>query len=602
MPEQTTSTSQAATTVFPKATVDRLLSTGDFNDALAASLAFLQNSPNDCGANYASLIASTMLVVDSFNTYVLPSERSGPPSPTVNQQLGQLYLTRLTAALQAAEQVTSLGCEYNLATLPVLVGDVPTDPVVKGEVRGTWTTRTAALLGAAHAALLWDFAALAAPQPIPPTQPGQTNPDLPQLLAIMKDFLLLWEAQLFTQPTNPLQLRGGWFDRNGDLLPDAPDELLIDLFEPGTFKRVFDFSGAEFVPGQALPKVPLTPTWALPPARCGYSAYHIDDLATGEQVGGADGVTLSPDGTKAAIPLLVGFNRFQVETLNVDGTGKTCITCNQPGNNDGARWRPQGDVILFVSTRDQPNALGGDGAGFGQELYAMRPDGTDPTRLTFSNLWATNYHANWSRDGRHIVWGRTQDRTWDVMVADFVSDAFGMRLVNQRRLVHDTTWWETHGFSADETQVITTNTRAGFLSTDIYAINVFTGERKRLTDNMAWDEHAHVSWDGRKMAWISSRYQPASVVALNDGSLSPIMDFFWIMPGIFFEFANPPIGYTTELTLMDTDGTHLQQLTSDNQVVADNEWSFDNRRIIYRQTDGATNTTRIRLLTFDDCQ
>ncbi len=103
-------------------------------------------------------------------------------------------------------------------------------------------------------------------------------------------------------------------------------------------------------------------------------------------------------------------------------------------------------------------------------------------------------------------------------------------------------------------------------------------------------------------AWISSRYQPAAVAALNDGSLSPIMDFFWIVPGIFFEFTNPPAGYTTELTLMDTDGTHLQQLTSDNQVVADNQWSEDGRRIIFRQTSGVTASSRIRLLTFDDCR
>jgi hypothetical protein len=86
------------------------------------------------------------------------------------------------------------------------------------------------------------------------------------------------------------------------------------------------------------------------------------------------------------------------------------------------------------------------------------------------------------------------------------------------------------------------------------------------------------------------------VAALNDGSLSPIYDFLWIVPGIFFEFGNPPAGYTTELTIADADGN------ADNQVVADNEWSSDSRRIIYRQTDAVTSTSRIRLLSFDECE
>ena len=79
-----------------------------------------------------------------------------------------------------------------------------------------------------------------------------------------------------------------------------------------------------------------------------------------------------------------------------------------------------------------------------------------------------------------------------------------MHLARPRRVVHDTTWWETHGFTATASSVITTNTRAGFLSSDIYAVDVETGQRRtRLTTDPAWDEHAHLSPDGRELAWIS---------------------------------------------------------------------------------------------------
>lgn len=597
--ERTRATSESLST-FPKVQVDLELAAGDWQDALAASASYLASSPGSCDAVYAGLIASTMLVVDSINTFVLPTQRTGVPP--ASQQPGQIYAGSLETALGLAEQAAQLGCEYDAPNIPLLIGDA-SDPILRGEVRGTWTTRTALLLGAIHSALLYNFQVLVAPQPVSPPPAGQTNPPLPQLLALMKQFLVAHQAELFSQPTLPSELRGGWFDRDSDGIPDSRDELLVDIFVPGTRRRLFDFSNAEFVPGQALPEAPLTPTALLPPETCGYQSYHVSDLVTGPTVSGADGITLSPDGTKAVVPLLVSTVRTQLYSMNLDGSGQTCLTCDQPGNNDGARWRPgAGDAILFVSTRDHANAIGGDGAGIGQELYAMRPDGSQATRLTFSDLWATNYHANWSPDGKRIVWGRTQDRAWDVMVADFISGPAGMRLGPPRRIVHDTTWWEAHGFSADGKSIITTNTRAGFLSTDIYAIDLITGARSRLTTDMTWDEHAHLSPDGRKLAWISSRYRPAAVAALSDGSLSPIYDFFWIVPGIFFDFSNPPAGYTTELTMMDADGTHLQQLTADNQVVADNEWSSDSRRIIYRQTDAVTGATRIRLLTFDDCE
>jgi hypothetical protein len=42
-------------------------------------------------------------------------------------------------------------------------------------------------------------------------------------------------------------------------------------------------------------------------------------------------------------------------------------------------------------------------------------------------------------------------------------------------------------------------------------------------------------------------------------------------------------------------------LTADQQVVADNPWSADGTKIIFRETNSVDQTTRIRIVTFDDC-
>ena len=333
-------------------------------------------------------------------------------------------------------------------------------------------------------------------------------PALPPLLESMRQHLLSQDALLASEPADESITRGGWLDRNKNGKQDSADELLIDIFAPGTTQRLFDFSTAEYVAGESLPLGALTPTASLPAPKCKYQQKHIVDVATGPNVTSTDGMGFSPDGTKIIFPLLVS-GKTQIHTANPDGSSPVCITCGQAGNNDGVRWRPgPGDALIFISDRDHKFATGNAGGGFGQELYAMHTDGSQPTRLTTSDTWATNYHVNWSPDGMHVVWGRTQARAWDVVVADFVSDASGMRLVSTKTLVHDTTWWETHGFTSDNKYVITTNTRAGFQSTDVYAIEIATGARIRLTNNSAWDEHAHLSPDGREIAWISGRWHP----------------------------------------------------------------------------------------------
>ncbi len=62
-------------------------------------------------------------------------------------------------------------------------------------------------------------------------------------------------------------------------------------------------------------------------------------------------------------------------------------------------------------------------------------------------------------------------------------------------------------------------------------------------------------------------------------------------------------GHPRVLALRDADGSDLQRLTFEGEIVADNQWSPDGRHILFRQQQPRLfGAGRIRMLTFDDCQ
>src|SRR5436853_365296 len=99
-------------------------------------------------------------------------------------------------------------------------------------------------------------------------------------------------------------------------------------------------------------------------------------------LGGADGAQPDPARRRGT----GGGN--QVVTSKLDGSDQDCVTCGQPGPNQVAQYRPQGDVILFHSWREK-NAfkVGSPGfGGIGSEVYVTNADGSGhPVNLTQAN-------------------------------------------------------------------------------------------------------------------------------------------------------------------------------------------------------------------------
>lgn len=239
------------------------LGAGNWQAALTSCQAGEKANPDDCGATYCDYIARTMMVVDQINNFLLPRYRR--PLTTMPGDVQNLATTNtlLTAAEASGETTIANKCELDVPIVPLRMGDAA-DPVLKGEIRGLWTTRDAHMVAALLYSITYGLQAEFSPMAVPAPPAGETTPALPPFLETMRQHLASQQQLLFSQPADPSKGVGGWLDRNGNGKPDAPDELLIDVFKPGTQTRIFDFSAAEFVTGESLPLTALTPTASLP--------------------------------------------------------------------------------------------------------------------------------------------------------------------------------------------------------------------------------------------------------------------------------------------------------------------------------------------------
>ncbi len=95
----------------------------------------------------------------------------------------------------------------------------------------------------------------------------------------------------------------------------------------------------------------------------------------------------SPDGSKIAYT-----SGWDIWVMNANGTGLTNLTAHPAFDNEPT-WSPDGSRIAFQSTRNGP-----------AELYVMNADGSSPSQITFYDaLGGTAIHPDWSPDGHWIA-------------------------------------------------------------------------------------------------------------------------------------------------------------------------------------------------------
>jgi Tol biopolymer transport system component len=192
----------------------------------------------------------------------------------------------------------------------------------------------------------------------------------------------------------------------------------------------------------------------------------------------------SPDGRRIAFardfdPVL-GQVDYDIFRMRVNGAGERNLT-NSPGVQDyDPDWSPDGRRLAFTSERD------GDA-----EIYTMRPNGTGVRQLTF-NDGPTQFDGdpNWSPDGRKIAFTSERDA---VPETPFQVEIYTMRADggNQTRLTFDDLSDFLPAWSPDGRKIAFTSfrdaTEEAEGNAEIYTMRADGSDQVRRTNNTVFD-------------------------------------------------------------------------------------------------------------------
>lgn len=236
---------------------------------------------------------------------------------------------------------------------------------------------------------------------------------------------------------------------------------------------------------------------------------------------------------------------YDVYIMNADGTKDNCITCNHPDipaevHIGQPEWHPVGRYFVFQVAKEgsfikKLSWLTSPGIGVYNDLWLfdLQTNRAEILREVPKGMKHGVLHPHFNRQGTQLSWSEMEKifipfwtgrelGGWELMIADFdVSvELPSLKNITSYTPGDEGVWYENHGFDpAGKKLIFTSNFRRGSsaLLADIYTLDIQSGETAQLT-NTAYNEHAAISPDGKKIVWMSTREPGPSYLLLSGGT------------------------------------------------------------------------------------
>ena len=243
-------------------------------------------------------------------------------------------------------------------------------------------------------------------------------------------------------------------------------------------------------------------------------------------------------------------------------------------------WSPDGKSLLYSQhTGDKIILLQWTG------------DNVAPQRI-MSKITLPLCDVTWSADGKRLAWSKVEQTPGQGNLDLWTSLADGsepqLLAGNKAGLSHE----EWASWAPDGKQLVFTSTFEG--NQELYIVDAYGENRRRLTNDPAFDTHPHWSPDGQKIVFATSRWGDFELAVVNpDGSSvtrltkSRGLDDFpvWSPDGSRIAFTSNRDG-NFEIYVMQADGTGPRNISQ--QPGPDNfpGWSPDGKLTFVSNRDG----------------
>ena len=189
--------------------------------------------------------------------------------------------------------------------------------------------------------------------------------------------------------------------------------------------------------------------------------------------------TWSPDGQKIAF-----LRDGEIYVMNADGSGQRRLTRNEATDSDQS-WSPDGTKIAFRRAV-APFRCGPRGCGPAKsDIFVMNADGSGERNLT-RNDPSYAMDADWSPDGRRIVFRTTRHGKWELYVMN--ADGSGQRRLTRTPAANES----SPSWSADGRRIAFT--REVGSNFELYVMNADGSGQRSLTPNSPVVRWVAFSW------------------------------------------------------------------------------------------------------------